>query len=228
MESPSRTLQKTADLVIDTLNGNYAGLTRVRTGRIKRIFALLKELDEIRDTLLPHAYDAAPDEDRNVTFFALKFPTDALNELQARGEQLLDEINERLLRYKWSPLISMEASPLGEFREFPNWPPTTMQMEYEEHFVVWKLLQGLHFRKLQFLKRCSMCGAWFRAATRHQRFCTEGCRKKFASRSEEYKAKRRGYMRGYRRSQRLMDEAAKSLAIKSNRRQSKKRAQGGL
>jgi hypothetical protein len=225
MKSRTRTLR--AQWFIDVFNGNYAGLTPVRTGRIKRLLALLKELDEIREKLLPHAYDAPEDDDRNVRFFSLKFPSDALNELQTRGEQILDEIDDRLLpRYRWAPMITMESFGF-EFGEFPNWPRSIPQAEYEEQFVVWSLLQDLQFRRLQFLKQCSFCALWFNAATRHQRFCTQSCRKKYASRSEEYKAKRRGYMRGYRRSQRLMDESAKSLARKSNRRQVKKSAQGG-
>jgi hypothetical protein len=61
-------------------------------------------------------------------------------------------------------------------------------------------------------RRCRQCRNWFFAATEHQKFCDEACRKRHASYSADFKDKRRRYMRKYRRDEKRRDKLAKKLA----------------
>jgi hypothetical protein len=67
------------------------------------------------------------------------------------------------------------------------------------------------FRKgyLSRYRECAQCRSWFYALTNHQRFCKDSCRKRYASKSDEYRGKRRAYMRRYRKDQKAMDEKSK-------------------
>jgi hypothetical protein len=50
------------------------------------------------------------------------------------------------------------------------------------------------------LRRCSRCHKWLYAKFRHQSFCSTICQQKHYAKSEEWRAKRREYMRRYRQS----------------------------
>jgi hypothetical protein len=54
---------------------------------------------------------------------------------------------------------------------------------------------GLHFR----VRRCKNCTRWFFARFRHQLYCQEKCQREHFRSSEEWKEKRRVYMRRYMR-----------------------------
>ena len=49
------------------------------------------------------------------------------------------------------------------------------------------------------LRRCALCQEWLYAKFRHQTFCSMRCQQKRYTRTEEFKAKRRAYMRRYYR-----------------------------
>jgi hypothetical protein len=51
------------------------------------------------------------------------------------------------------------------------------------------------------VRRCSKCRIWFFARFRHQRYCTTRCQQSAYKTSEEWKDRRRKYMREYRRTQ---------------------------
>jgi hypothetical protein len=48
------------------------------------------------------------------------------------------------------------------------------------------------------LRRCSRCKKWLYAKFRHQRYCSTNCQQKDYAHSEEWRGKRRAYMRNYR------------------------------
>jgi hypothetical protein len=54
---------------------------------------------------------------------------------------------------------------------------------------------GLHLR----IRRCKNCTRWFFARFRHQSYCQEKCQREHFRSSEEWKEKRRVYMRRYMR-----------------------------
>ena len=103
-------------------------------------------------------------------------------------ERLIGELNSLSQRYKWSPAYRASDKGLSLFWHFPdpeNW----------EDLAVWWIRQLVENHTIHRLRRCSQCQArWFYAATEHQRFCGEKCRKKHASESPLFKEKRRRYM----------------------------------
>lgn len=48
------------------------------------------------------------------------------------------------------------------------------------------------------LRRCLRCQEWFYASVRHQNFCSTNCQQKHYADSDEWRTKRRDYMRNYR------------------------------
>jgi hypothetical protein len=48
------------------------------------------------------------------------------------------------------------------------------------------------------LRHCFCCGKWFYSLRDDQRFCDVACRQKQHSQSDEFKEKRKKYMRDYR------------------------------
>lgn len=51
---------------------------------------------------------------------------------------------------------------------------------------------------LERLRQCHQCQKWLYAEYRHQNYCSTKCQQKHYARSDEWKAKRRDYMRDYR------------------------------
>lgn len=102
-------------------------------------------------------------------------------------ERLLGELNNLSQRYKWSPGYWVSETGLSLSWQFPdpeNW----------EDVSVWWIRQLVETHAIHRLRRCLQCQTWFYAATEHQRFCVEKCRKKHASESPVFKEKRRRYM----------------------------------
>jgi len=102
-------------------------------------------------------------------------------------EGLLGELNSLSQRYKWSPVYWVSETGLSLAWLFPdpeNW----------EDISVWWIRRLVETHAIHRLRRCLQCQTWFYAATEHQRFCAEKCRKKYASESPVFKEKRRRYM----------------------------------
>ena len=102
-------------------------------------------------------------------------------------EGLIRELNRLSERYKWSPSYRASATGLSLSWHFPD------QQSWEDT-AVWWIRRLVENHTLHRLRRCSQCQTWFYAATEHQRFCCEKCRKKHASESPIFKEKRRRYM----------------------------------
>ncbi len=114
----------------------------------------------------------------------LQTPTE---ESRKEFERLLGELNNLSRRYKWSPGYQVSETGLSLSWQFPepeNWEANS----------VWWIRQLVEAHAIHRLRRCLQCQTWFYAATEHQRFCVEKCRKKHASGSPVFKEKRRRYM----------------------------------
>jgi hypothetical protein len=61
-------------------------------------------------------------------------------------------------------------------------------------------------------RTCRHCQRWFHAAVAHQHHCSERCRQQFASKSDNYRKKRRDYMRQYRKDEAERDRKALKAA----------------
>lgn len=133
----------------------------------------------------------------------------ALEKVNRRGERLIREVNNRLSHYAWSPAI--HAVDFSAFQQRPNWRGRN-QSGREEKIAVWVLVNALTTGSIDRFRSCSECDRWFYALAEHQRYCSDTCRKKYASRSTEFKTKRRNYMRTYRQQESARDIDAKDSA----------------
>lgn len=114
------------------------------------------------------------------------------------------QINEELCRYRYLP----NALSLSQEQWVVVWQVVgSSQQKLTLHEGVLRMNDGTALRmildlaraaSLSRLRRCLNCQKWLYAKFRHQGFCTTKCQQFHYAKSEEWKAKRRKYMRGYR------------------------------
>lgn len=144
------------------------------------------------------------------------------NEIERRMDHLRDDrpgpyaqaprnlyarANKLLRTCCWRPIVR----PSNE-RTF-SWRAATEQMEWENCFVFW-LLNIRSDGDLSRVRTCRNCGRWFFAVAIHQTSCSNRCRQQFQSKNDDFKEKRRLYMRQYRRNEAALDRATKKSARK--------------
>ena len=71
-----------------------------------------------------------------------------------------------------------------------------------------------HIDAVQKVRRCRVakCRKWYYAKTDHQKYCGSACRQKDAAQGDDFKEKRRVYMKKYRSEEAERDARAKRLA----------------
>jgi hypothetical protein len=122
---------------------------------------------------------------------------------QMQIEELKAHLNAELSRYKFIPFVLMGSGSdclsvvwHRDWRiemEEPKKPPEKLlEGQYLE-----MLLNLARSRLLKRLRHCNHCGNWLYAKFRHQEFCSTKCQQKHYTQSEDWKAHRREYMRGY-------------------------------
>ena len=114
----------------------------------------------------------------------------------------VSQLNRALKKYRWRSVIS------GDIHGFKEEIEGEAKQDAWEWAIVRRLLEVTKQPgALSRFRRCSECHRWFYAATAHQQFCGEDCRRRHASQSPEFKEKRRNYMRErYRPAQKEMQE----------------------
>ncbi len=198
--------------VIWGLNGDEKSDWKRAAQRVSALLSDMKELDEIRGTLAnrssePTSFKSTGD----VLWPSVAFSKSDLEALNIRGEKLLANVNRQLARYRWSPGI---FTPRFEaFRQHPQWNARS-EAEYQEEVAIQSLLDELCEGRINRFRVCRQCERWFYAVTAHQISCSEACRKKHASTSGEFKAKRREYMKKYRKQEQAKNKRAK-LQVKT-------------
>lgn len=186
--------------VLDAINGvsRFPGLLRA-SSRLRRILQGLTEADKIVAELslnLAGLKEAAHKK---------KLADPHLAHLSRRCEERLNDVNRALDRYVSSPhFIVRDNCKLDDTRDWK-----TRAEIGDEHFAVEMILEAFRKGYLSRYRECAQCRSWFYALTNHQRFCKDSCRKRYASKSDEYRGKRRAYMRRYRKDQKAMDEKSK-------------------
>jgi hypothetical protein len=111
-------------------------------------------------------------------------------------------LNRELAKYRFIPVIF----PLQDDQWIVQWKtsghkwrkPRRGLMPLEEAAALQMILDLARARSLGRLRRCSHCGKWLYANFRHQTFCSTKCQQTHYGQSEEWKRKRRDYMRAYR------------------------------
>ena len=149
--------------------------------------------------------------------------------LREERYRILVDLNARLSRYKWNPVIrnsvtlnsyfhiAFEAGPnpvltkprrFGEKIDF-NTPSGAAF--FENKAVQW-IVQNVSL--IHRIRRChrSPCRKWFFAVTDHQKYCKDSCRKQDAAQGDSFKENRRLYMRKYRGEESEREARAKRLA----------------
>lgn len=107
-------------------------------------------------------------------------------------------IEEAISRYHLAPMISLQALDSGKldfiYRSLHSNCP---QSELEEYAAFDAYVNLVRTGRLMKLRRCSLeeCNRWYLAKIEHQRYCKNACKQKQARSTEEFKAKRRNYMR---------------------------------
>jgi hypothetical protein len=104
-------------------------------------------------------------------------------------------LNETLVKFTYAPQIDLDDFPDGERLSWmlvTEQPPLDM-LSVQVRLVLQLIEQGAILK----IRRCQQCSAWFFARFSHQDYCTTSCRIKHLSGTEEFKEKRRKYMRDY-------------------------------
>jgi hypothetical protein len=115
------------------------------------------------------------------------------------------EINRKLAEYRFLPSIfrlpdrqwsvTWQIAPRGP--EKVKVHNGVMQMN--DGIALQTILDIFRAGYVGRIRRCTHCGRWFFAKVGHQTFCSMKCQQKLYAQSEEWKKKRRNYMREYRR-----------------------------
>jgi hypothetical protein len=114
-----------------------------------------------------------------------------------KRDKALAELNRLVHRYTMRPVCKFSQN-YGLIVAYHHTAPRLAQVTEAEaaSLIVELAMAGLFER----LRTCT-CGKWFFGRTSTQRFCSPTCRIRHFKSSEEWKAHRRKYMRGYYRLQ---------------------------
>jgi len=115
--------------------------------------------------------------------------------VQLEKDQLHASINKRLARYRFWPYVSSPHQGRWVVALSPKRPGTKYEMgEAQALEIIINLARAAHLGRL---RTCTRCQRWLYAKFRHQTFCSMKCQQMQYTRTEEFKAKRRLYMRRY-------------------------------
>jgi len=204
----------------DILTRINAEDTSPEVERVVWLLEALVEAESLRVTLAKHATSVdwrRVAEDHNQllrhpqplppNYGDVDFDDSELQQQKVRYRDLLTEINRRLRIYKWHPSLLVAPRFFLPIQVSYVSPGQIEAEEWETSAVQWLLghssLGGgpdspafiARFRK------CVECREiWFYSTRgKNHKYCSKACDKKHHSRSEEFKEKRRKYMRRYRK-----------------------------
>src|ERR1700685_211383 len=105
------------------------------------------------------------------------------------------KLNEALANSAFAPQVDLHDLEDGEL---VSWTLITedKQIAIPTVQVRW-VVQIIEQKAILKIRRCKECTSWFFAHFSHQEFCKTPCRRKHSAGSEEFKEKRRKYMRKY-------------------------------
>jgi hypothetical protein len=195
------------------LNGDVQSDWRQAAKRVSTLLLNMKELDAIRQNLASRRSE--PSDFANTGEYSwphVAFQKREIEALNIRGRNLAVEVNKQLRFYKWSPGINTPQFE-EKFRDKPQWNVRT-EAEYQENVAIMCLLDELREERIDRFRVCRQCRRWFYAVAAHQVSCAESCRKKFAATADEFKAKRRAYMKTYRK-QELAKNRKSKIQVKT-------------
>ena len=130
-----------------------------------------------------------------------------------RVSRLATELNNRLSKYRIYPEIfpRQKGRWLLRWRPLVNGPETQITVSaagdtetypFTEGDTLLRILGIAETGDLHRLRQCRHCGNWLFARVRHQDYCNTECQQLNFRTSDEFKDKRKRYMRKYRRDER--------------------------
>lgn len=140
-----------------------------------------------------------------------------LSHAQRAYRETVKSLDKAFGRYRWRSAISGD---LVGIRQELKWDSASNDNDSNwEYGAVHFLLEELkHPGAINRFRRCRECRQWFYAATNHQNFCKDTCRRRNASRNPEFREKRRIYMREkYRPLQKQLEQQSIAKAKKHTR-----------
>jgi hypothetical protein len=149
---------------------------------------------------------------RGIMGTGLAFEPAEMQAINNRLIRVLEEINAITKRIKWHPFVrhmGYETSREGALQVVDYWEIRDQEREWETHSIWW--LCSKNGMWIDYFRHCPQCGLWFFAVANHQIYCSGRCRQNKASTSEEFKQKRKLYMRVYRRDEKERQLRAKTL-----------------
>jgi hypothetical protein len=143
---------------------------------------------------------------RNVLNPRLKKIAPDLYGRQREIDEKQEMLNRELARYRFQPFVSCgwggrrwivnwHISPRDPVRRKPVQPGGALP----EAVALEVILDLARAGEVHRLRHCLQCGSWLYAKFEHQHYCSINCQQKHYASSELWKAKRRVYMREYRR-----------------------------
>ena len=132
------------------------------------------------------------------------------------------ELNARLSKYRWSPVVQNSITVDSYFhihlvagpnpvlaKDSPNAPRGAAFLEHKAVEWIVGNIGAVHR-----IRRCHSpeCRKWFFAVTDHQKYCGNNCRQRDAAQGESFREKRRIYMKKYRKDEAARNKRAKQLA----------------
>jgi hypothetical protein len=200
--------------IVAHLNGQPRSAAVKRVARFIQLFRRARELNdsfrvffESRDdmvSLLRSPSLAVYTSNVYGTGWTFKSP-----ELQALNDELnrvLTGLNKLAKRYWWHPLIRHQGYEIETF-DIAECDATEWR-SWETRAIWWLCMQDGKW--IDFFRQCGDCRRWFFAVADHQSYCGSACRQRHASCSDEFKQRRRLYMRGYRQDEKDRDRRAKN------------------
>ena len=213
--------------VVKELNENPNSASARRVARFLELYTTARDLndsfrlyfdshEEMRRFLF-HSPDLAAFNGKMPHFctrYTFKVPE--IQALNQRLNQVLTELNRLLRKYKWYPTVRHMGFESTAFDITEDWPTRSEHGKNSwEDFAIWWLCNSRNIRWVDFFRRCLDCNVWFFASAQHQVYCSDGCRKRYASKSDDFKQRRARYMQKYRNREKQLDERAKS-SVRTN------------
>ena len=206
--------------IIKRLNGAPNSHAVRRVSKFINLFNRATELNasfrlffESRDDMMdflyqrpsPAVYTAS--KDHFSSGWKFKFPE--MESLNTQLNRVLAELNKLAKRYNWHPFIRHMGYETP-FDVTETWKARDAEQGWETFAIWWMCKRNGEW--IDRFRQCNECGTWFFALADHQSYCRDACRKRHASRSEEFKERRRLYMHDYRRAEKQRDSKAKTAA----------------
>jgi len=226
MSTRRTTAADVADLipgtVVEELNNNPNSASARRVARFLELYNTARDLndsfrlyfdnhEDMRRFLFPSPNLAA--FNGKVPHFCTGY-TFKIPEIQALNQRLnkvLTELNRLLRKYKSYPTVRHMGFELSDFDITQDWPTRSEQRKNSwEAFAIWWLCNSRNIRWVELFRRCQDCKLWFFASAQHQVYCSDGCRKRYASRSDDFKERRARYMQKYRDREKQRDERTRN------------------